>query len=87
MIYSDSNPVFTKTAFIREFKIGRIGMIRIERSQIESARIVPEVWKRSFVVAVDPDRKLLRANSVDTIQLDYEQATISCHLREWEGFA
>lgn len=85
-ISSASNPAFTKTAFV-QFKISKDGTARIENSQIADAKVLQEVYDRAFVIAVDPNRKVLRTKAVNEISTTASQQTTGCSLDDWEGFA
>jgi hypothetical protein len=78
---------FTKTAFF-QFKISKDGTARVERSQIEDAKVVDSVYDRAFVFTVDRDSRLIRLQSIDKLAGEFgTQDSMGFDIDKWENFS
>lgn len=82
-----NGPDFIKTAFF-QFKISKNNEAKVEAKQIQDAKIITEVFDRSFVFAVDCESGMIRLTPITEIASDFgNQKTKAFDINDWESFS
>jgi len=69
-VTSDTSPPFVKTAFF-QFKIATRNQVRIEAHQLHEAAVYPDVFERSFCLAVDRRNRTIRVETISQIKANF----------------
>jgi|GEM_PF-2903120 len=87
LAFTIETPDFTKTAFF-QFKIAKNNIARVETKQIDDAKIISEVYERSFVFTVDRNSGKIRITPVSDIAEEFVNlGSKGLDIDKWEAFS
>ena len=76
---------FQKTAFF-QFKVATDDKAKIEKRQIDDAKVIQEIYDRSFIFCSDKKSGITRVNEINKVDFKPEKDSTTLDIKKWEFF-